>query len=137
LIVVLDASTFISAALKVNSTPEQALLRAVTPPNRLILSQAMENEHRDVIFRPKFDRFVSIERRQMILDIAVFASERVESGESIKECVDPNDNKYLELAVAGKADVIVASDVRHLLPMHPRRGIQIPGPADILTIGSL
>ncbi len=52
MIVVVDASTFISAALKINSTPEKALFHAVTPPNRLILSQAVENEYRDVIFRP-------------------------------------------------------------------------------------
>jgi len=32
---------------------------------------------------------------------------------------DPKDNKYLELAVAGGADVIVSRDVRHLLSMHP------------------
>jgi len=35
LIVVIDASTFVSAALKADSLPERALLRAVDPPNRL------------------------------------------------------------------------------------------------------
>jgi hypothetical protein len=39
LIVVIDASTFVSAALKADSRPEQALLRAVDQPNRLILSR--------------------------------------------------------------------------------------------------
>ena len=51
LIVVIDASTFVSAALKANSLPERALWRAVDPPNRLILSQAVEDEYREVIFR--------------------------------------------------------------------------------------
>src|SRR5437588_6744623 len=73
LIVVIDASTFVSAAVKADSLPERALLRAVDPPNRLILSQEAENEYRDVIFRPKFDRFVSVERRKRILDIVVVA----------------------------------------------------------------
>ena len=50
----IDASTFVSAALKANSHPECALLRAIDPPNRLILSQAVEDEYREVIFRPKF-----------------------------------------------------------------------------------
>jgi predicted nucleic acid-binding protein len=70
LIVVIDASTFIFAALKANRLPEQALLRAVDRPNRLILSQPVEDEYREVIFRPKFDRFVSVERRQRILDMS-------------------------------------------------------------------
>jgi hypothetical protein len=54
LIVVIDASTFVSAALKADSLPERALLRAVDPPNRLILSQEVEDEYREVIFRPNF-----------------------------------------------------------------------------------
>jgi uncharacterized protein len=78
LIVVIDASTFVSAALKANSLPEQALPRAVDPPNRLILWQDVEDEYREVICRPKFDRFVSIERRQRILDIVLVAAERIE-----------------------------------------------------------
>jgi uncharacterized protein len=69
LIIVLDASTFVSAVLKSNSIPEQVLVRAVDTPNRLILSQAVEDEYREVIFRPKFDRFVSVERRHRVLDI--------------------------------------------------------------------
>ena len=73
LIVAFDASTFVSAALKANSRPEQALLRAVSAPNRLLLSQAVEDEYREGIFRPKFDRFVAVERRQRILDLVVVA----------------------------------------------------------------
>ena len=134
MIVVLDASTFVSAALKADSLPEQALLRAVEPPNRLILSRAVEDEYREVIFRPKFDRFVSIERRQRILDIVVVAAERVEPTETVRECHDPNDDKYLALAAAGRADVIVSSD-RHLLSMHPWRGIRILSPANFLALG--
>ena len=133
LIVVLDASTFVSAALKANSLPEQALLRAVDEPHRLILSQAVEDEYREVIFRPKFDRFVSVERRRRVLDIVVFAAERIEPGEIIRECRDPKDDKYLALAVAGRADVIVSGDARDLLPMHPWRGVAILSPADFLA----
>lgn len=133
MIIVFDASTFVSAALKANSFPERALLRAVGEPNRLLLSQAVEDEYREVIFRPKFDRFVTAEQRRRILDIVVFAAERVEPAESVRECSDPKDDKYLELAVAGGADVIVSSDVRHLLSMHPWRGIPILSPVDFLA----
>ena len=133
MIIVLDASTFVSAALKANSVPERALLRAVGEPNRLILSQEVEDEYREVLFRPKFDRFVSIERRHKILDLVVVAAARVEPSASVRECRDPKDDKYLALAAAGKADVIVSSDVRHLLLMHPWRGIPILSPADFLS----
>jgi uncharacterized protein len=135
LIVVLDASTLVSAALKADSIPERALLRAVSLPNRLILSQAVENEYRDVMFRSKFDRYVSVERRRRILNVVLFAAERVEPRQQlVKECRDPNDDKYLSLAAAGKADVIVSSDARDLLSMHPWRGIAILSPLGFLAI---
>ena len=134
MIVVFDASTFVSAALKANSLPEKALLRAVSAPNRLLLSQAIEDEFREVVFRPKFARFVSVERRQRILDLVVFAAERVEPTETVRECRDPKDDKYLELAAGGGADVIVSSEEPHLLSMHPWRGIPIFSPADFLVL---
>lgn len=110
------------------------MLRAVGAPNRLILSQEVEDEYRDVIFRPKFDRFVSVKRRQKILDIVIFAAERVAPNEAVRECRDPEDDKYLALAFAGRADVLVSSDVRDLLSMHPWRGIQILPPAGFLAL---
>jgi len=134
LIVVFDASTFVSAALKVSSVPERALLRAVTEPDHLILSRDVENEYREVIFRPKFDRFISAERRRLILDTVIVAAERVEPVEAVRECRDPKDDKYLALAAAGRADVIVSSDARHLLPMHAWRGIWVLSPADYLAL---
>jgi uncharacterized protein len=110
LIVVLDASAFISAALKADSIPERALLRAVAQPKRLILSQAVEDEYRAVI--------------------VLVAAEQIEPTEVVCECRDPKDDKYLALAAA----VIVSSDARHLLPMHPWRGISILSPSDYLAL---
>jgi putative PIN family toxin of toxin-antitoxin system len=132
-IVVVDASTFVSAALKAESLPEQALLRTIGAPHRLILSQEVEDEYREVIFRPKFDRFVSVQRRQQILDLVIVAAERVEPSEPIRECPDPKDDKYLSLALAGRADAIVSSD-SHLLSMHPWRGVPILLPARFLAV---
>ena len=134
MIVVLDASTLVSAALKADSVPELALLRAVKEPNRLVLSQAVEDEYREVIYRSKFDRYVSRAHRQNILNIVVVAADRIEPTEAVRECRDPKDDKYLALAAAGGADVIISSDVHHLLSMHPWRGISIVSPADYLAL---
>jgi uncharacterized protein len=134
LIVVFDASTLVSASLKADSIPERALLLAVSEPNRLLLSADIEAEYREVIFRPKFDRYVSVERRQLILDIVVVAADRIEFPAPVRECRDPKDDKYLALAAAGKADVIVSSDVHDLLSMHPWRGISILSPAAYLAL---
>ncbi len=134
MIVVFDASSFIAAALKADSVPEQALLRAIAEPNRLVLSKEVEDEYREVLFRPKFDRFVSAERRRLILDITILAADRVEPTEAVQECRDPKDDKYLSLAAAARADCIVSSDLRHLVAMHPWRGIPILLPSDFLAL---
>ena len=102
-------------------------------PIASLLSQTVEDEYREVIFRPKFDRYVSRERRQRIIDIVIVAADRVEPIEIVRECRDPKDDKYLALAAAGQADVIVSSDVHDLLSMHPWRGIPILSPADYLA----
>ncbi len=48
--------------------------------------------------------------------------------ERIAECRDPTDDKFLELAVNGRADMIVTGDL-DLLVLNPFRGIPIIEPA--------
>lgn len=134
MIVVFDASTLVSATFRDDSTPGRAFSRAVDESNTLLLSQEVEDEYRDVLSRPKFDRYVSIERRRRILDIILMSAQTIEPTEIVRECTDPKDDKYLTLAAAGKADVIVSSDVHHLLSMHPWRGISILSPANFLAL---
>jgi predicted nucleic acid-binding protein len=46
-------------------------------------------------------------------------------------CRDPRDDKFLEAAVNGHADVLVSGD-KDLLQLHPFRGIAILTPSDYL-----
>jgi putative PIN family toxin of toxin-antitoxin system len=48
----------------------------------------------------------------------------VETSTQIQECRDPDDDKYLELAVDAEADCIVSGD-KDLLVLDPFRGIPI------------
>jgi predicted nucleic acid-binding protein len=75
-----------------------------------------------------------VERRRFVLDIVLFAGERIETTETVRECRDSKDDKYLALAASGGAQIIVSGDVRHLLSMHPWRGIPIISPADFLAM---
>ena len=51
--------------------------------------------------------------------------------ERIAVCRDPKDDKFLEVAVAGEADVIVSGD-QDLLVLHPFGGIPIIPPVAFL-----
>jgi predicted nucleic acid-binding protein len=58
----------------------------------------------------------------------IFATaELVEITERITACRDPTDDKFLELATSGRADVIVTGDL-DLLVLSPFRGIPIVTP---------
>jgi len=48
----------------------------------------------------------------------------IEIEETIIECRDAKDNKFLELAISGKASAIITGD-KDLLVLHPFRGIPI------------
>lgn len=55
---------------------------------------------------------------------------------SIPVCRDPKDDKYLTLALAAKAKVIVTGDLA-LLILHPFQGIPILKSSDFLEFNSL
>ena len=132
--VVLDASSLVYAILKTDSIPRHPVDHVTRHPDCLVISQAVEDEYFDVVMRPKFDRFVPMLRRLGILQDVIRKATRIEPGVQISECADPDDDKYLSLALAAAAKVIVSSDKRHLLPMHPWRGVSILSPADYLRL---
>jgi predicted nucleic acid-binding protein len=53
----------------------------------------------------------------------------VDPVESVSDCRDAKDNKYLELALAAGASAIITGD-GDLLALDPWRGIRIVTPAD-------
>ena len=58
--------------------------------------------------------------------------EIVEVVRAVRACRDPDDDRFLEVAVNGDADVIVSGD-RDLLVLHPFQKIAILTPADYLA----
>ncbi len=129
--IVFDASAVVSAALKADSVPERALLRA-EEADIFALSVAVETEIAEVLNRPKFAHAIRAERRAHILDLLRGAALWFEPAITVQECRDRKDDKYLELALAADADTIVSSD-DDLLVLHPWRGVRILRPTDYLA----
>jgi predicted nucleic acid-binding protein len=63
-----------------------------------VISEDVEREYRDLILRPKFDRFLPLARRKAFLDVVIATSVNMEISELVAECADPKDDKYLALA---------------------------------------
>jgi uncharacterized protein len=116
--VVFDASSIVGAALKADSVPEPALLLARSQET-LCLSPAVEPEIRDVLRRPKFEKYISDASASRILDILGAAALILEPIDRVTDCRDKKDNKYLELALAAGASIIVTSGADSLI-LDPR-----------------
>lgn len=130
--IVFDASSVVGAALKADSVPERALLRAAEV-DVLALSAAVDAEYTDVLSRPKFAQAISPGRRDALLHALREASLWFSPLVRVTDCRDPKDNKYLELALAAGAEIIVSSD-EDLLVLHPWRSVRILRPADYLAL---
>jgi len=83
--------------------------------------------------RPKFNKTRLLELRLGFLARYLDRFETVRVLDSVTHCRDPKDNKFLELALSGKADFIITGDA-DLLSLHPWRGIAILSPADFLAL---
>lgn len=127
--IVLDTNVLISAILKANSIPAAAVRQACSV-HVLLTSVAVQQELHRILCKPYFQRFVSEEVLRKI-DTMFAASELVIVTESIKACRDPMDDKFLELAVTGKADIIISGD-KDLLSMTSYEGTRIITPAEFL-----
>jgi putative PIN family toxin of toxin-antitoxin system len=89
----------------------------------------------DVLSRPRIrTRYgLSDEDIKTVLRLILLRSEAVTPTRTITACRDPKDNKFLEVAVAGQAEVIVSGD-EDLLVLHPFEGIPIISPAEFLKL---
>jgi uncharacterized protein len=90
----------------------------------IALSPLVEAEILGVLAQPKFARRVAAEDRAAILALISDAAVRVEPKLTVTDCRDAKDNKYLELAAAVNAGIIISSD-RDLLDLDPWRGIRL------------
>jgi uncharacterized protein len=129
--VVVDTNVLVSQLVLPFSVPDEAFRKAVTS-GRLLFSDSTMTELADVLSRPKFDRYVSRENRVQFLRELCSIGEFVPIIRLVHECRDPRDDKFLEVAQNGKADLILTGDA-DLLALHPWQGIAILSPADYLA----
>lgn len=125
--IVFDTSSLVPVCLHPEREPAQ-IFRYVLLHHQLFASSAVLEELKTVLSRQKFDLWRPAQQRLAWFKRYQAAVTCVEPLEQVEDCRDPKDNKFLSLALAANADVLVASDI-HLLELHPYRSI------DILRLG--
>jgi putative PIN family toxin of toxin-antitoxin system len=128
---VVDTNTLISAfLLSNNSVAAQAYYKAISK-GQIIHSEETFNEFCDVFVRPKFDRYLPLDKRIIVIEDLKVLAEIAPVPNKIKACRDPKDDKFLELAVSSDAACIITGD-KDLLVLNPFQGIPILTAADFL-----
>jgi uncharacterized protein len=128
--IVVDTNTLVSRLMLPRSIPGNALRKAVNTA-QLLVSDATLAELADVLARPKFGPYVSIQDRQQFIRLFGRVAEMVPITHMIRACRDPKDDKFLEVAANGAASIIITGD-KDLLALHPFRKIAIITPAQYL-----
>jgi len=120
---VLDTNIIVSAVLSKRGKARQTLDKA-QDIGTILMSTSVLLEVEEVLFRPKFDKYVTQMERQFFLSSFIKTVKFVEIKEVIKICRDPKDDKILALAFSGKADYIVTGD-QDLIVLKLFEGVKI------------
>lgn len=119
--VVFDTNIFISAFVFQGGQAEKALLRLIEGENQLIISKPIIDEFLGVLAR-KFSR-----DSEELARLAIFLTEIgqiVYPKRKINVLNDDPDNRILECAIEGRADIIVTGD-QAMLKLGKYRGLRI------------
>jgi putative PIN family toxin of toxin-antitoxin system len=131
---VFDTNIIISALLFEGSKPSKAFNFGIVQ-EVILFSSSTLTELEEVLWRSKFDQYISHEDRKQLLSSFILHATPVEPDETITECRDSKDNKFLELGVCGRADFIISGD-EDLLILNPFRNIQILTPSRFINLHS-
>lgn len=114
---VLDTNIVISALLSTKGKPARVVDHALENSKILFCEDSFE-ELRTRVTRPRFDRFRALEDRIAFVQSLENIVDWVQIAGTLEICRDPDDNKILETAIAGKADCLVTGD-KDLLALRP------------------
>ncbi|MBS0457817.1 MAG: putative toxin-antitoxin system toxin component, PIN family [Proteobacteria bacterium] len=130
---VVDTNVLVAHALMPAGTAARAVERAARS-GVLLVSRETLAELVAVLARKKFVRYLTSQARLDYLRAFAGAAKLVEIHWCGAVCRDPNDDKFLHVAVNGQADAIITGDA-DLLALHPFHGVDILTPADFLRRG--
>jgi uncharacterized protein len=128
---VLDTNILISRILSPYGNPARIFQRLRDEAFELVLSEPILAEFREMMSYDRLRRLHRLSDEEIVsaaADLAATAT-LVEPAERLNVVPDdPDDDKFLEAAVAGEAEFVVSGD-HHLLVLKTFRGIRVLTPA--------
>lgn len=116
---VLDTNIIVSGLMTAATPPAQILDAVHSKKVILLVSDEVVFEYLRVLEYPHIRKYRKItdEAIRDLTCLFIEETERVEVFQSIKKSKDPDDDKFLSLAVEGKADFLITGDKADLLSL--------------------
>lgn len=127
-VVVVDTNVVISALLSPTGEPRRFFETVLARDLELLMSEAVYEELMTRLMRPKFDRYRDEDAWRLFLGELIELATWCPDASIEPICRDPDDDKFLALAVTGGADVIISGD-DDLLDLGDYDGVPIMTPA--------
>ena len=110
--IVIDTNVLISAALSPDGPPAKLLAKVLTD-HRLVFTTATFAELESRLWKPKFDRYITLEERKAVLHDLSAAAVWVEVPQSIANAIhsrDADDDMFIHAAIAAEATLLITGD---------------------------
>jgi len=120
---VFDTNSLISAHLLPHSPNRIAYDKAIQL-GVVVRSEETYEEFLQVLFRERFDKYLSINSRKSAVEAYKSISFLINVNTIVNDCRDEKDNKFLSLAIDAQASCIITGDA-DLLVLHPYKDISI------------
>ena len=133
---VLDANVFVSAAIHPDGPPGRIIEQFLrTDAFTLVLSDAIVDEVMRALAYPKVRRYVrrGLDPALWMEDLVLLADFVLDTVQVTGVSKDPDDDKYLAAAIAGRASLVVTGDL-HLLTVGEYEGVRIVTPRAFLDL---
>ena len=109
--VVIDTNVLVSAALAPEGLEAQIFVLVAYRAVELCLSDEVLAEYRSVLARPKFAG-IDAKRVSRLLSLVTEEAVMITPPQHLAVSKDEPDNRFLECAVAGRADYIITGNLR-------------------------
>ena len=123
--VVLDTNILIGAVITKGTPPDKLYQAWMRGEINLITSTAQMAEVAAVLARPRLGKFLGADEAETLVENIGTRALILDEPPSVSLSPDPKDNPILAAAIAGKADVIVSGDKKHMLALGEVEGIPV------------
>ena len=130
--IVLDTNVLVSGLLSPINPRGRILDLLRAEQVQLVSDDRIFLEYGEVLRRPEFERFITREEREWILDYIFNSSLRITSTFHFMDLPDPHDACFLEVAATCEVPLI-SGNLKHF-PKNKRRTVQVLSPAEFIKL---